>query len=106
MGFIFGIVNFDNNPVEKCAIDCLSEAMKNKGFEDNIFSGSFFSVGSCWNPAYPSTVEILKFKQLTIIADIRLYNIQKLKNEYHFNSAAEAFLKVYLEKGFECGNYF
>ncbi len=105
MGFIFGIVNFDNLSVEKHDIGCLSEAMKNNGFEDRIISGSFFSVGCCWNPTYSSTIEVFKFKQLTIIADIRLYNIQQLKNEYHFNTAAEAFLKVYLEKGFACGNY-
>ena len=105
MGFIFGIVNFDNNPVEKCAIGCLSEAMKNNGFKDYIISGSFFSVGFCFNPTLKPTVEIYRFKQLTIIADIRLYNTQKLKDEYLFNTAAEAFLRVYLDKGFECGNY-
>ncbi|GEM_PF-946128 len=105
MGFIFGIVNFDSRPVERCSIDCLSNAMRNKGFKDSIISGGFFSVGCCWNPMLKPTVEIYRFRQLTIIADIRLYNMHKLKEEYRFNTVAETFLSVYLDKGFECGNY-
>jgi len=42
---------------------------------------------------------------LTIIADIRLYKVERLKQELEFTTPADAFIKAYLKWGLACANH-
>jgi len=66
MGFIYGIVNFDGAKAQLHDFDKLSGAMKSDGFDHQVFSGDFYSIGYCWNSQRGANAEIIKFRHLGI----------------------------------------
>jgi len=105
MGFLYGIVDFSQNKIPQQNMICLKKAFIQPGFDDKNFTGSFFSIGICWNKNLQANSDYYKQDQFTVLADIRLYNQETLRKEFPFKTPAEAFFKAFKKWGLQCANH-
>ncbi len=105
MGFIFGIVNFNNIEVNENEIKSLSESVKWENFSEHFEIESNIALGYCSHPDRIAKVGIYKHENLLVLADIRIYNTDELKAHFSFESYEEAFCKAYIKWGANCSNY-
>lgn len=104
MGFIYGLIktagSFNNSDFKK-----LEQAMLNDGFTTTSIIEESFAFGICWNPERKPNVYIYSDSNYAIAADIRLYNTEKLRKQFDFETPADAFIKAYAQWGEECANH-
>ncbi len=105
MGFLYGIVDFNQNKSPQQDIECLKKAFIQPDFDKQSFTGSFFSIGICWNKNHQANSDYYKQDQFTVLADIRLYNQESLRKEFPFKTPAEAFFKAFKKWGLQCADH-
>ncbi|PHR68773.1 MAG: hypothetical protein COA67_12435 [Lutibacter sp.] len=105
MSFIYGIVNLDNKPVKKEEVHQLASAVTDSVFIENTTIEGSYALGYCHRQDRDAKAGIYKSKDVTVLADIRIYNVDKLKEIFSFETFEEAFAKAYLKWGNQCANH-
>jgi len=105
MSFIFGIVDFNKNPVIQDEIETLGKAVKWDNFIIQTKVDHNVAVGYCHHPERASKAKIFKGEELIVLADIRLYNTEELRKSIDFSTPEEAFANAYLRWGLQCVNH-
>lgn len=105
MGFLYGIVDFSQNKITQQDMTCLKKAFVQPDVDVQNFTGSFFSIGMCWNKNQQVYSDSYRQDQFTILADIRLYNQENLRKEFPFKTPAEAFFKAFRKWGLQCADH-
>jgi len=105
MSFIFGTINLDGKTSDQLEIGSLAQAVKWEGFKEQTITEGNYSVGLCHHPEREPKAAIFRNDQITLVADIRIYNAEELQKSFTFNTPAEAFSKAYLLWGTSCANH-
>nr|WP_321487033.1 asparagine synthase-related protein [uncultured Draconibacterium sp.] len=105
MGFICGIINLDDKAVSLEEITYLAKATGYQGFILNAKKEESVAVGYCHHPDRKPKAGIYSDADVLVVADIRIYNGEKLKQYFDFVSPEEAFAKAYRQWGALCANH-
>lgn len=105
MGFIYGIINFDNESVQPNEIEILGKATGWENFICNVFPNKNIALGFCHHPKRKPKSGYYQDNVLMVLADIRIYNSDELRQTFDFQTPEEALAKAYLRWGTECVNY-
>jgi len=105
MGFLYGIVDFNQNKNRQQDVECLKKAFIQPDFDAQSFTGSFFSIGICWKKNHQANSDYYSQDEFTVLADIRLYNQESLRKEFPFKTPAEAFFKAFKKWGLQCADH-
>ena len=105
MSFIYGIINFNG---EKVKTDDLTMLAKSVGFQNFLPITKKYEdvgLGYCHHPERRPKAGIYCNDDLLVLADIRLYNINELRQHFDFSSPEEAFAKAFEKWGCLCANH-
>jgi|WetSurMetagenome_2_1015567.scaffolds.fasta_scaffold00105_31 asparagine synthase (glutamine-hydrolysing) len=105
MSFIFGIVDFSNKPVKAEEIRALADGLKWEGFIDHTEVEGNVAYGFCSHLDRKAKTGIYRDDDLIVLADIRIYNNEKLKSTLDYTAPEEAFAKAYRSWGVECAEH-
>ncbi len=104
MGFVFGIINFEGKPVLPDEIDALGKAVGWGNFVHQTSVYENMAFGYCHHHKRDPRAGIYYDSNLIVLADIRIYNSDKLREFFDYQTAEEALAKSYLKWGLDCGN--
>ena len=105
MGFICGIINLDGAVVRSEKINTLIRATGYPGFILHSKAEGSVGLGYCHHPGRQPKAGIYIGEELLVVADIRLYNHEKLRQYFDFASPEEAFAKAYKQWGPLCADH-
>ncbi|MFA5325672.1 MAG: hypothetical protein WC305_05865 [Bacteroidales bacterium] len=63
------------------------------------------ALGYCYHSGRQPKAGIYNSNDICLVADIRIYNEEKLQKEFNFSSPEEAFEKAYLKWGGKCADH-
>nr|WP_319997123.1 asparagine synthase-related protein [uncultured Draconibacterium sp.] len=105
MGFICGIINFEKKTITSGEILSLANATGYPNFKFHTETDNNIALGYCHYPGRQPKGGIYSEDEILVVADIRIYNHEKLRQFFDFNSPEEAFAKAYLKWGTSCAGH-
>ena len=105
MGFIFGIIRFDNQSVREEEIEVLGKATGWENFNQKITIKNNVAFGYCHHPERKPKAGYYQDHELMVLADIRIYNPDELKRCFDYQTDEEAVAKAYSLWGRDCANH-
>lgn len=105
MSYIFGIVYFDGEKIKEGDLRLLDTVVKGENFVSQTEIGIQYALGFNYLPDRDPRCAIYHYQDLVLLADLRVYNLDKLKPHFDFTNGYEAFAKAFLKWGIGCADY-
>ncbi len=105
MSTIFVIFYFAGEKIKEEDFQLLAGAVKGEYFVSQAETGDHYALGFNYLPDKSSRGSILHHQDLVLLADLRVYNLDKLKTHFDFANEYEAFAKAFLKWGISCADY-
>jgi asparagine synthetase B (glutamine-hydrolysing) len=105
MGFIYGVINLDRLPAVREEAEVLGKAT---GWDNFISQTALYgnvALGFCHHPERKSKAGLYIDEEVIVLADIRIYNQDELKQIFYYQSNEEVLAKAWLRWGIDWTNH-